>query len=331
MFGHQYVILGYHPPVLLGIGCHTLGVRILFAVSGYLAVMSYKRNNSYQFLLKRIVRVMPGLIFFTLGSAFILGPFFTRCTITEYFTYFKSYIWHNILLYPIFDLPGVFENNPYPITVNGSLWTLPIEVFGYLLIPICAVCVKQQTYPKRKTILNILGVGTVVLCYIIYALKATNIISARCIVWGTDWINAFEVLIYFALGGAAACLKKKYLNIQYSIVLVIAYMLTSDYANILIRPFVITYLVLSVAYASPPQLGKHFEKLDCNYTFYLWQMPIQQSVINILLKLGCSSALSHPVLLFLICFVIVLSFSWFVTKFFEKSASNFFLKKLIRK
>jgi peptidoglycan/LPS O-acetylase OafA/YrhL len=45
--------------------------------------------------------------------------------------------WHylrNCLLYIGYSLPGVFEENPYPRAVNGSLWTLPVEGVMYLLV-----------------------------------------------------------------------------------------------------------------------------------------------------------------------------------------------------
>ena len=35
---------------------------------------------------------------------------------------------------PRYTLPGVFENNLFPSIVNGSLWTLILEVICYVLL-----------------------------------------------------------------------------------------------------------------------------------------------------------------------------------------------------
>ncbi|WP_244818333.1 hypothetical protein [Caballeronia sp. Lep1P3] len=38
-----------------------------------------------------------------------------------------------------FDLPGVFEALPFPRAVNGSLWSVPLEVHWYLILLAMAV------------------------------------------------------------------------------------------------------------------------------------------------------------------------------------------------
>jgi hypothetical protein len=34
----------------------------------------------------------------------------------------------NLRLHMVFNLPGVFETNPFPGAVNGSTWSIPVEV-----------------------------------------------------------------------------------------------------------------------------------------------------------------------------------------------------------
>lgn len=46
-----------------------------------------------------------------------------------------NYLWGNLTLYDVhFTIPGVFENNPYPMSINGSIWTLCYEFTMYLFI-----------------------------------------------------------------------------------------------------------------------------------------------------------------------------------------------------
>ena len=35
-----------------------------------------------------------------------------------------------------YSLTGIFEHNPYPYAINGSLWTLWYEFFFYMIVAI---------------------------------------------------------------------------------------------------------------------------------------------------------------------------------------------------
>src|SRR5262249_47788584 len=45
----------------------------------------------------------------------------------------------NAVLHPVRKLPGVFEHNPYPYEVNGSLWTLAYEAACYTAVLLLGV------------------------------------------------------------------------------------------------------------------------------------------------------------------------------------------------
>ncbi len=117
-----------------------MAVMVFFTISGYLITGSYLASRSLKpFLLNRSLRIFPGLIGVTLCSI-ALGAALTSLPLHTYLH--DPATWHylqNILLYPqVGTLPGVFETNPIPLALNGSLWTLRIEFTMYLLIPVLA-------------------------------------------------------------------------------------------------------------------------------------------------------------------------------------------------
>jgi peptidoglycan/LPS O-acetylase OafA/YrhL len=140
LVGHAYVLLGFHPPTVAGTGIHEIGVKLFFAVSGYLIAASWNADPHFvRFTEKRLRRIMPALIVVVSLTVFIVGP-----VLTTDLSYWRSpvtwtYLWRNYLLLPFHSLPGVFGGNPLAV-VNGSLWTLPVEAFCYALTPLFIRC-----------------------------------------------------------------------------------------------------------------------------------------------------------------------------------------------
>jgi peptidoglycan/LPS O-acetylase OafA/YrhL len=65
----------------------------------------------------------------------VLGPSVTTLPLRDYFSHSLTWDYlHNILLQIRFSLPGVFADNTFPNAVNGSLWTIPIEVSCYAVL-----------------------------------------------------------------------------------------------------------------------------------------------------------------------------------------------------
>lgn len=123
-----------------------MAVQAFFIISGYLIMKSYHRSISVkEYFFKRLLRIYPAYVAVILLCA-ILGCFVTALSIPQYFTSpsLYKYLGANLLFLNFLQpaLPGVFLNNLFT-TVNGSLWTLKIEVAYYILVPIIVFLQKR--------------------------------------------------------------------------------------------------------------------------------------------------------------------------------------------
>ncbi|HKP77570.1 MAG TPA: acyltransferase [Phenylobacterium sp.] len=131
---HTFPLAGQAPLRIMGVeDLGALGVSVFFVISGYLVSASYKRDSK-SYLLKRILRIEPGLIASLLVTAGLLA-FVTTAPAAEYWPQAALYVLRNALLYPAtYELPGVFQGLPMAGVVNGVLWTLRLEFTFYLVL-----------------------------------------------------------------------------------------------------------------------------------------------------------------------------------------------------
>ena len=114
-------------------------VPMFFALSGFLITASAQRLDLANFLLNRVLRIVPALAVDILICAFVIGPAVTALPLGDYFTDagFLAYLL-NIVGAVHTDLPGVFSANPTS-QVNGALWTIPWEIHCYIIVSIMIV------------------------------------------------------------------------------------------------------------------------------------------------------------------------------------------------
>jgi len=143
IISHNFALWGATEPNIRGFSSlGGIGLYTFFIMSGYLITKSYINNpRIIYFFWNRILRIFPALIPVFLFSVFIIGPNVSTLSFEEYFH--NPVTWEylkGIFLFPIgFSLPGVFLDNPYPVSVNGSIWTLPVEFFLYICIGIIGI------------------------------------------------------------------------------------------------------------------------------------------------------------------------------------------------
>jgi peptidoglycan/LPS O-acetylase OafA/YrhL len=117
-----------------------LAVQGFFAMSGFLIIGSYENSSSFSsYLNKRGRRILPAYwaaLIFTL----ILGMIFSTLPLRGFLTspstwkYAGANFCFANFLHP--NLPGLFEGNPVMSSVNGSLWTIKLEVMFYFSVPV---------------------------------------------------------------------------------------------------------------------------------------------------------------------------------------------------
>lgn len=138
LFDHSFLIAEGEKHQFSQPGITVLQASILpmfFALSGFLITGSAIRLRLKDFLLNRAIRIVPALAVDIVFAALVLGPIFTTVSLQTYFSAyeFRAYF-ANIFGIIHYILPGVFENNPFPATVNGSLWTVPYEIGCYAIM-----------------------------------------------------------------------------------------------------------------------------------------------------------------------------------------------------
>lgn len=115
----------------------SIAVIVFFAISGYLVARSFDRSrNLATYARSRALRILPAYVAATLYAAFVIGPWATTLPLADYLADARTWIYvrETLRFVGIDRLPGVFADNPYPLAINGSLWTLYLEVFCYVAL-----------------------------------------------------------------------------------------------------------------------------------------------------------------------------------------------------
>lgn len=284
----------------------TLGVYIFFSISGYLVSKSwYHDAHLGRFLMRRALRIFPGLVVCIFLTIFVLGPALTNLKTAEYFSHPNTLLYlRNIGLYISYSLPGVFENNHYPFAVNGSLWSLPVEFFMYLLLAILSYI----RFPKLGFLL--FGIG-----FILAAANYDSFINVPWIMYGTDMKQVFVCGSFFWLGSVFYTYNiPRFFTTTNLLVLVFIWLSVSRWPDIFILMGILVIAVVSLAFglASSRFLSRttHY---DYSYGIYIYAFPIQQIVAQINPKLP----LPEYLLWVGCCTILLAAFSW---HFIEKPA-----------
>lgn len=279
VLGHGYVLAGVaiHPPKMAGYEVQTLGVVIFFSISGYLITASWSRTRDVlAYVAARCLRIFPALVAVVIVTAYVLGPLVTVLPAGDYVRHeMTTHYLDNIILQPVFALPGVFADLPYANAVNGSLWTLPAEFFCYLVVPIVLVL------PRSARPVVVMGL---LLASLWYSLSAG---PGSMIIHGTRISDAAGMWVFFAAGVMLRLAHERRASLFRADV---AAGLFAAYVTVVaVEPtwvahvswIALPYVALTVGLAGTPCLRRAARFGDLSYGIYLWAFPVQQTVIHL--------------------------------------------------
>jgi peptidoglycan/LPS O-acetylase OafA/YrhL len=173
-------------------------------------------------------------------------------------------------------LTGVFDNNPYPWSANGAIWTLPMELTGYLLVLGFGVAGLFRRAPWL----------TVVLTLILIGLDRRLDASMGNPGHGGSFLQVpFGSLVSFLVAFSIGMVLHAYRDkiplspfVAWSLVgLQIAVHTTK--AGALILPFMAGYGALVLAFHWPARLEGYGSWVYGSYGLYVWGFPVQQLLI----------------------------------------------------
>lgn len=241
----------------------------------------------------RVARLFPGLIIVSLLIALFYGPAFTTLSLAEYFsrgdTY--SYVPRNVTLVSLqFGLPGVFADHPYPIAINGSLWTLVHEVacyFGVFLVGIAGALTSRKLFAAVCLVYAgaYVATGLPVVAELLHAQIAPLRLLSYPFVLGMAlyvWRDRVRLswLLAAGLAGLAAALRS-----------------TPLFEPVFVAA--ITYATFVIAYV-PGGMLRHYNRLgDYSYGMYVYAFPVQQAAIAVAgpMSPAMNMAIAFPVTL----------------------------------
>ena len=191
IWSHQFALMGRPVPLIFGNEPGALGVVLFFAISGYLVTQSWSADPHVgRFALRRFLRIWPALTVLVLLSVFVLGPWLTQLPLEHYFRHpaTREHL-YNLVLHTHVSLPGIFASSPHPGSLNGPLWTIPLEVGCYVAVGLMGGVglMRWRWYP--------LGVLVALACILQWRYSASP---------SLPWSFALQYAMVFALGSAMA-------------------------------------------------------------------------------------------------------------------------------
>jgi peptidoglycan/LPS O-acetylase OafA/YrhL len=260
------------------------GVPIFFAISGFLISAAYERSaDLVGYARNRVLRIVPGLwcvVLLTIPVALIFGVHFFRP---------QALVWLVAQMGGLIYTPGFMSGFGFG-SYNGALWTIPIELQFYFLLP--AMYFVTARTPKRRTAIFAAVAAAFTAIAFVYAMKSAPL-AENTVESASHKLLRYSFIPHFYLFLAGVLLQRVRAHEMRAIAGKGAYWLAGYLALYFALPkntagqYVVTTLVLGVtmisaAYTVPGIARRVLRGNDISYGVYIYH----GLVLNVFVELG---------------------------------------------
>jgi peptidoglycan/LPS O-acetylase OafA/YrhL len=273
IYGHSFILFpsnGYIDPVTIFLKDEysgSLSVEIFFFLSGIYISHSYSNSTTkLRFCIMRIFRIWPALIICIILTVFLVGPILTNLPLNSYFAStetWKYLIYNSTIAYQTaYTLPGIFLDNFHTRALNGSLWTLPVEVRCYVILFISA----SLSFFEKPLLL----IGVFVAAILLYLTKSeffsvimTNTLSIK--------------LLVFFMAGSISYLYKERIIINHKVFIILAGFTIISYLTFFLPAIFYVTMIYGVLVFGVSKVALKFPLPgDYSYGVYIYGFLVQQ-------------------------------------------------------
>jgi peptidoglycan/LPS O-acetylase OafA/YrhL len=226
---------------------------------------------------KRALRIIPAYAMVTAFAVLVLGPLVTDLPLGAYFRNLHTWAYFGNLSFVElrYSLPGVFAYNAWPLTVNGSIWTLPIEVAMYI-----ALAVLGLVGALSRTVVTVL----VALLAVVWFGWGTEVRAARPLYY--DMLPAgytLHLALWFFTGSALWLWRERidYRTDAAVALLVLLWWTEWTRAGAFVAHVAYPYLVIWAAMLPIRWMNRFGRGGDFSYGMYLYAFPVQQVIVSV--------------------------------------------------
>ena len=141
IYGNGFILTGSLAPGLWSEPFAVVGLHLLFAITGFLLAGSWQRDPDWRrYVIRRAVRLLPGLFAAVLFTILVVGPIATRLSLRYFLLNGQTFRYlTNVLLIQQRTLPLVFDGQQWGGSVNPMFWTLLAGSLLAACVPFAAV------------------------------------------------------------------------------------------------------------------------------------------------------------------------------------------------
>ncbi|PJJ80295.1 acyltransferase family protein [Mucilaginibacter auburnensis] len=274
LFIHSLSHFGIKLPLWLDILSNFSGVPMFFVISGFLISAAYERNSDLKiYFSNRAYRIFPALWVCLLVTIVVISVAAKISFINS-----QTIPWFIAQCVGLIYTPSFLENFGFG-SYNGSLWTIPIELQFYLVLPAAYWAINKVTSSEKKKTVAVI-VLAIVFTIIAYLVARYYTVTDFSLETRTQKLLRYSFVPHvflFFVGNVLQRAKVYQSNLIYNkglywaaIYLAFCYIFPGSVLKDVLSKILLGVCTISLAYSMPKLSAKVLRGNDISYGVYIY-------------------------------------------------------------